>query len=193
MVERVSALPAHPVPGRLGTPGVTGLVLAEVVDVALTEFNAWPETLSIAAAAIAQHAGCPVAPGPGQSAQGSYGRLLRVEPLKWWLVGRVPGPDVGTQAAEACSVLDLSHARCWLQISGPAAPALLDHYLPLDLRAAAFPEGRVACSAIHHVGVTLWRETDSFGLLIPRSFATSIWELLLETGAQYGIDIRVPD
>lgn len=193
MAERLSALQAHLVPGRRGRAGATGLVLAEVRDASLTQITAWPGSLGQAGAAIAELTGVPAAPGPGQSAPCPSGRLLRVEPLQWWLIGRAPLACAGMTTQEAFSTLDLSHARCWLRLSGPAAAAALHHHLPLDLRAAAFPEGRVASSAIHHVGVTLWREEDGFGLLVPRSFAVSVWELLVATGTQYGVDIRPPD
>lgn len=193
MAERQPVLQAPPVPGRSGAPDATGLVLAEVLDVALTQFTAWPGSLAQAGAAIAELAGSPSVPGPGQSVPCPSGRLLRVEPLRWWLVARASRALAAMPTPETCVVLDLSHARCWLSLSGPAAAAVLNHHLPLDLRAAAFPEGRVASSAIHHVGVTLWRDGDGFGLLVPRSFAASVGELLVETGARYGIDIRPPD
>jgi len=39
----------------------------------------------------------------------------------------------------------------------------------------------------HQVGVTLWREEKQFNILIPRSSAQSLWELLYESARQYGV------
>ena len=35
-------------------------------------------------------------------------------------------------------------------------------HLPLDLRDAFCPVGSVASTALHHVGITLWRSEDGF-------------------------------
>jgi heterotetrameric sarcosine oxidase gamma subunit len=90
-------------------------------------------------------------------------------------------------------VLDLSQSRVWLRLSGPSAAGFLNHHLPLDLRDSQFTQRRVACSAIHHVGVTLWRDLASFNLLIPRSFAVSIFQLLTDSACQYGVEIQSRD
>ena len=84
-------------------------------------------------------------------------------------------------------MLDMQDSRCWLRVGGGQAGTLLSHFLPLDMRSAAFPEGAVASTAFHHTGVTLWRDQDHFNLLIPRSSAQSLWELLCESAQQYGL------
>jgi heterotetrameric sarcosine oxidase gamma subunit len=96
-------------------------------------------------------------------------------------------PDIDRQFG---TVLDLSHSRTWLRLSGDKAPRLLNHFLPIDLRESAFATGAVASTALHHVGVTLWREAGSYSLLIPRSFALSLWELVTETAQQYGVTVN---
>ncbi|MBT3770493.1 MAG: sarcosine oxidase subunit gamma, partial [Acidiferrobacteraceae bacterium] len=40
-----------------------------------------------------------------------------------------------------------------------------------------------------HVGVTLWRSPTGLDLFVPRGFALSLWEMLLETAEQFGLDI----
>ena len=64
-----------------------------------------------------------------------------------------------------------------------------NRHLPLDLRPASFPVGSVASTAFHHVGVTLWRSDDGFELFLPRGFALSLWEMLLESAAQFGGEV----
>jgi len=114
-----------------------------------------------------------------------HGALLRVEPLKWWLLGA----DAPALAPEHGASLDLSHSRTHLRISGAQAAALLNRHLPLDLREASFKEGAVASSALHHVSVTLWRSAHHYELFIPRGFALSLWEVLLESAAQFGAEV----
>ena len=48
---------------------------------------------------------------------------------------------------------------------------------------------QVASGGIHHVGVTLWRSKTGYELFLPRGFAESLWELLIETAEQFGLEI----
>ena len=174
MAKPISALPAHT------TAPATGVMIEDIHPFTLLQIAAWPDDLATTGAALAQATGCNAAPKPGQSASGPHCSLLRVEPLKWWAISQ---SGIGSIAAG--TRLDLSHARSWLRISGECAPQLLNNFLPLDLRSHAFRVGTVANSAIHHVGVTLWRCEDGYQLLIPRSFAASLWEMLSQSAMQY--------
>ena len=112
--------------------------------------------------------------------------VWRMEPLKWWLLGKtinIPEP-LGTS-------LELSHAFTSIKISGEKVRLLLNRHLPLDLRDNIFPINSSASSAIHHVSVKLFRiNKDDYNLLIPRGFALSIWEILLESASQFGFEIE---
>ena len=68
---------------------------------------------------------------------------------------------------------------------------LLNRHLPLDLRLDNFPINSSASSAIHHVSVKLFKHNNNeFKLFIPRGFALSIWEILLESASQFGYEIK---
>jgi len=126
------------------------------------------------------------AAGPGTATASGTGAMLRIEPMKWWLVGvEAPAFD----AAQAVT-LDLSHSRTQVRVSGDDAAEFLNRHFPLDLREASFPVGSVASSATHHVGVTLWRSADGYELFIPRGFALSLWEGFVESAAQFGLETR---
>jgi heterotetrameric sarcosine oxidase gamma subunit len=123
--------------------------------------------------------------GPCASVSGSKGSMLRIEPMKWWLVG-VAAPGF---AADKAVTLDLSHSRARVCVSGDDAAEFLNRHFPLDLREVSFPVGSVASSATHHVGVTLWRSQEGYELFIPRGFALSLWEGLVESAQQFGVEI----
>lgn len=185
MANRVSALADRTSAGLLGKPGEPGVCLREIAELQLWQIAAWPESLASVGDEIKTHIDAAAAPGPGQTAEGTEGIALRIEPLKWWVLnGSVPSftPDLGV-------VLDLSHSRTHVRVSGADAAECLSRLLPLDLRDAEFKTGEVASSGIHHVGVTLYRNTDGYDLFIPRGFAVSVWELLLETAEQFGAEI----
>ena len=91
-------------------------------------------------------------------------------------------------ASEAVTV-DLSHSRTRVRLQGDDVTAVLNSFLPLDLRPASFPVGAVASTAFHHCGVTLLRSENCYELFLPRGFALSLWELLMESAMQYGLEI----
>lgn len=188
MANPLSPLQNNRKTGRSGCSGTVGVTLEEISDFTLLQYAAWGATLPQVGGVAAAAARCEKAPQPGQGVLGDTVSLLRVEPLKWWLIAapRIAVPSIDLAPQEG-AVLDMQDRCCWLRISGDRAETLLNHFLPLNLRSSAFPAGAVASTAFHHVGVTLWRDPDHFNLLIPRSSAQSLWELLSESARQYGL------
>lgn len=172
-VKRVSALAGHDKPGRFAVNGECNVMLTEVPDLCLQQMVAWPETLAeVGKLAAAQ-------------ADDNGASVLRIEPLKWWLVGCA----AAELDAEQGTTLDLSHSRTQVRVSGERAVDLLNRHLPLDLREQAFPVGSVASTAFHHVGITLWRSEAGYELFLPRGFAVSLWEGLRESAEQFGVEV----
>ena len=180
--------------GRYGADEDVGIILAEIQPATQMQFAAWPDTLDHMGALAMATAGVAAVPAAGRVSRAGDVSLLRIEPLKWWLVSPAPVATslLGASGVESGvgAVLDISDARCWITVTGPRAATLLGHCLPLDLRPAALTDDAVVSSAIHHVGVTLWRADDGFNLLVPRSYAASIWLLLFELAQQYGAQVR---
>lgn len=185
MVDRVSALAGHNQPGHQGDPANTGVILREVPNLLLQQVAGWQGTMDEVGNRLAQAIGAKAVAGPLGSVSGDKGAMLRIEPMKWWLVG-IAAPEF---EADKAVTLDLSHSRTRLCVSGDAAAEFLNRHFPLDLREASFPLGSVASSATHHVGVTLWRSQDGYELFIPRGFALSLWEGFVESAQQFGLEI----
>lgn len=181
-VERVSALAAHYAPVATSDAGVT---LTEIGNLVLWQLAVWPESIERTASSVAGTLGIKSMPGFCASVTSGAVAMLRIEPCKFWVFG------AGLSEIDAADgvVLDLSHSRTHIRISGREATTVLNSYLPLDLREQSFPVGAVASTAFHHVGVTLWRTEQGYELLAPRGFAVSLWELLAEASQQYGLEI----
>ena len=91
---------------------------------------------------------------------------------------------------QIATILDMSHAFTGIEITGDNSSLFLNRHLPIDLRSKNFPDLSSASSAIHHVSVKLFKITsNSYCLYIPRGFALSIWEILLETADQFGYEV----
>jgi heterotetrameric sarcosine oxidase gamma subunit len=188
MVDRISALAGHYYLGKSGITGEgdsSGVSLENIKGLVLYQVAAWPDNIDAAGKLVAKSVGCKEAPGPCKVEVGKNSAALRIEPLKWWLYG-VEAPEVD---AEQGSTLDISHSRTQIRISGPKAASLLNRHLSLDLREQSFPVGSVASSVMHHVGVTLWRSEKGYELFIPRGFALSLWEGLLDSAKQFGVEV----
>jgi sarcosine oxidase subunit gamma len=190
MVERASSLEGHNAPRKFGLIGAEGpgIRLTERPIASAWLIAAWPERLAKAATAAAKMAGVKVAPGPGQSATGEGGTLLRTEPLKWLLISESDTPRPALPEADG-TVLELSHARTVIHVFGPKALDLMARMMPLDLRPAAFPEGAAANTTLHHLGVTVLARDGGFDILVLRSFGLAVWETLIDSAAQFGAEI----
>ena len=91
---------------------------------------------------------------------------------------------------QIATTLDISHAFTGIEIKGDNSSLFLNRHLPIDLRSKNFPDLSSASSAIHHVSVKLFKiSSKNYCLYIPRGFALSIWEILLETADQFGYEV----
>ena len=186
MVKRISALDKYFQKGVFGKTDKTGLILSVVQDLILYQVAAWPDTLNDVGTKIAKVCNLKEFPSANQAVCSSEIAILRVEPLKWWIIGN----KINELSAENGSIIDLSHSRTHVRISGNNSITLLNRHLSIDLRETSFPLNSVASTAFHHCSVTLWRSTKGYELFLPRAFALSLWEVLLESAAQFGYEIK---
>ena len=162
------------------------LIFSENQNLIIQQIAAWPNELDEMEIFISKEL------GTKKKINFNKGEILldksvwRMEPLKWWLLGKtinIP-ESLGTS-------LVLSHAFTSIKLSGEKVRLLLNRHLPLDLRDDIFSINSSASSAIHHVSVKLFRiNKDEYNLLIPRGFALSIWEILIESATQFGFEIK---
>ena len=83
MVDRVSALAGHNLPGHRGDSGKTGVILREPQDLLLHQVAAWIDSSDEVGKILAETIGAETAAGPGSVVTGSKGSMLRIEPMKW--------------------------------------------------------------------------------------------------------------
>jgi methylglutamate dehydrogenase subunit D len=153
----------------------------------LTQYHGWPETYAELAARIAAQCGAAAAPAPGKAVHGSGGSLLRIHPQRLWLLSeRAEATGNLTIEPHLGAALDLSHARAIIRVADDAAEALLSRFIAIDLRSHRFAVDDVAITPLHRVSVVLWRRPGGIDMLVPRSFARSIWDLLAETAERLG-------
>ena len=186
MVSRVSALVTNYKIGSYKVNEKISLTFQEIKNLNIHQIAAWPSTIDSVASKIANIIKVSNAPRFNQALSKNDQHILRMEPLKWWLIGE----NIIEIASEEATVVDLSHAFTSIEITGDSAKDFLNRHLPLDLRDHYFPVNSVASSAIHHVSIKLWKTNKGFRLFIPRGFALSLWDIFLETASQFGYEIK---
>lgn len=196
MAEIESALGGHIASGHHGAgKGEAGVVLAEIKGRDLLQVGAWPETV----AAVAQELGAAIgtsAPAPrGPAVTGDLRAAFFVGPDKIWVTA--PFADglsakLGKLWASSKAVVtELGHSRTVLRISGANARDLIARFLAVDTDPALFPAGRVISAGLHGLGVTLHHVTDgSYDLYLPRTFALSLTEAIVEVAEQWGVEVK---
>ena len=185
MVKRTSALEINYKETSFRVDDKITLTFQEVKDLDIMQIAAWPSTIESIDLKLANIIKTTKAPGFNQVLSINRTHILRTEPLKWWVIG---GGNIEITSDEG-AIINLSHAFTSIDLKGINVKNFFNRHLPLDLRDQSFPINSVASSAIHHVSVKIWRTDDGYRLFIPRGFALSIWEILLETASQFGYEI----
>jgi len=111
-----------------------------------------------------------------------------------WLAAQYPGPKDGMEACLAplvglASLVDQSHGRTLLALTGPRVRDALAKGVPIDLHPRAFRPGDAASTLIAHIPVHLWQVDDrpSYQFAIVRSLAQSFWQWLTAAAAEWGL------
>jgi sarcosine oxidase subunit gamma len=196
MAEIESAMAGHVAPGRHGqTQGRPGVTLEEVRGRDLVQVGAWPATLEEVATGLGRALGTPApAPRGPAVASGSLTAFF-VGPDKIWVTApfadALPDKLGRLWSTSTAVVTELGHSRTVIRIAGANARDLLARFLALDTDPALFPPGRVASAGLHGIGVTLHHVADGvYDLYVPRTFALSVAEALVEVAEQWGVEVK---
>lgn len=176
--------------------GRAGVVLAELGDFSLVQIMArrggWAQTAKVARARFG------VAPPARPAAVFGNGAVLVWSGPDQFLAlaDRDTEPSLGELReafAGAASLSDQSDGRCLIRLTGTRVREALAKLSSLDLHDSAFPVGSAAATSIDHTNVSLWRGPDgpggaTYDLLVFTSFASSLWNTILDAAAEYGVE-----
>ena len=182
---RHSALETNYKVGKYSTHKKYSLTFKEIKNLEITQIACWPEKHKELNNLLVKNLNINNTPTFNKGIVFENNSLWRMEPLKWWLFNS--GIEVSDEIA---TTLDMSHAFTGIEIKGDSSTLFLNRHLPIDLRNKFFPDLSSASTAIHHVSVKLFKiSSNNYCLYIPRGFALSIWEILLETADQFGYEV----
>lgn len=166
-----------------------GLTLSTPDRGSLWQIACWPESFDAVEKSLAMACGCP-APAPNRVSVTADDRLLiRVEPLKWWVIGPdgadcplQPEPDQGAW-------IDMSHDQASIAVEGEDAAELLRRLVSIDLRDSAFGDLSFATTQAHHMITRVLRRDAAvprYEVMVMRSYADDLHELLAHHLAAFG-------
>ena len=171
--------------GKYSSSKKKSLTFKELKSLEILQITCWPDKIDEINNLLIKKLKIKNIPGFNKGILFENKSLWRMEPLKWWLFNKeiVVSEQIAT-------ILDMSHAFTGIEIKGDNSSLFLNRHLPIDLRTKNFPDLSSASSAIHHVSVKLFKtSSNNYCLYIPRGFALSIWEILLETANQFGYEV----
>ena len=125
--------------------------------------------------------------------------VRHVGPGEWLAVSDVLGAeslarDLAILDAARVSLFEQSDGRVVLHLSGPSVRRILAKCVAVDLHPQVFAEGRSANMLICHVGANLARTgPDHFEIIVPRSYAGSVFEELMEMGREFALTAGFAD
>jgi heterotetrameric sarcosine oxidase gamma subunit len=196
VLERRSPLaPVEPARrGALSPTAGAGVTLSERRPLSVYQVSAFAPTIAGAAARL-------IAAGfetPDANRMIAYGAtsVRSTGPGIWQIVGPdgalPPVPELRSALRGVATVVDLSHARTALRVSGGDAVRVLAKHCPLNLDPVAFPAGSATNTRLGHLGVTLARVDDAptFELLVFRGYAQFVTEMLCEAALEFGLTVR---
>ena len=118
--------------------------------------------------------------------------VLNVAPRQYWIVTsdhRVLPEVAAVISARTGSLTVLSDSRVRVAITGVETRRMLARGIPIDLHPNSFAVGHFAQTSLHHVGVLIYRASpDQYELFLPRTFAVTLWEWLVDSALLSGYD-----
>ena len=187
MADAISPLKGKCVAGRHGADGDAGVTLGSRNIAGLWQIAGWRGFKAAAA---------PVLAGLGLRDGGSYRTAESTGSATAWRIA----PDkiliecagrLEAETSEKLAVLDLSHSRAVITVSGPAARDLMSQVISVDASAAAFKPGEFIQTGIHDVGVLIHcTGEDDFDILAPGTWAEAVWEFLQDNALPHGLAIK---
>lgn len=193
--EPRSAFAPHWQPGRIGADGPAHVTIIER-RLAMATVQARKGRRADLTAAIETAFGLAL-PEPSKAVIGRGDVAAYPIAPETWLI-TAPANDTGflsrlsEAAGSAASIVDQSHGKAALRISGPQVRDALDKICRLDLHPRTFPAHACGVTQIAHVAVLIARADDGsatpgYDLIMPSTFAIHVLEAVEMAALEFGV------
>ncbi len=179
--------------------GTHGISLTELRDTALVQVMARRGKCAETAKAVKLVFGVAPPDRPGVAKSKNF-TLIWSGPDQFLALSTVKdrhsNQDLNHHFGGLASLSDQSDGRVLVSVSGSRVRDMLAKICSLDLHPDVFPIGCAAITAIDHLSTNIWRGDDNsdghtvFNLLLLSTFAVSLWALLMDASAEYGVKVE---
>ena len=134
-------------------------------------------------------------PGPGRALSVDGARFLNLGPTRWMAVSRQgDGFEARIRSAvdqAGAAVVDQSHGRAVLRLSGPGVRDVLAKGTGIDLHDRAFEADHVRQTGLFHVAVTVDRRLgpSTYDIHMPRGYAQALAERVIDAAREFGLRV----
>ncbi|MCK6452327.1 MAG: sarcosine oxidase subunit gamma [Alphaproteobacteria bacterium] len=195
--EPLSALHGVAAPGRHAVGGEAPLTLRERRP-SLAMLLARKARARDVAAAVQRRFGLAL-PAPGRAAAAQDASAIWTQPDGWLLsadgaAARDFAGAVKSAVGDAGSVVDQTHGKAVLLLTGAPARRVLATGCRIDLHPRVFAPGRSAVTQIAHIDCIL-RQVDAapgYELIVPSSLAEAFYGWLTHAASAYGYEVLAP-
>ena len=131
--------------------------------------------------------------GYGRSTRAGAWIVAGSGPDEWTLIG--PANDTfDVQTDGFATVMDLTHGRALMRITGPQSALVLGKMCPIDFSDSMCPNGAAFRASVANVVTDFIRDDvngiRSYLLHCERSTGQFLFDALLDAGAEFGIDVE---
>lgn len=145
------------------------------------------------AAAVKESLGLDL-PQPGRFALAGPASATWIQPDVWLLDGEPEAPGALFRRVEDAvqafaAVVDQSHGRSVLHLTGPRSRAVLATVCRLDLHPRTFGPGKAAGTLVAHVPCLVRAREVGFDLVVGSTYARWLMEDLIEVSAAYAAHV----
>lgn len=195
-LTRLRRSPLADLAARIREGAVTGDRGVRLVERAfLTMVSVRVDPTSSAATAVEDVLGAQLPRSAGRISQHGPHHVLWLGPDEWLVVSETTSHTLAADLAQAvagahAAVVDVSANRTVLELSGPAARAVLEKGCPVDLHPRAFRPGTAVTTTLARVPLLLWQvDADSYRLLPRSSFSDYVARWLLDAMHEFASDV----
>lgn len=189
--KAASPLDGHRTIGQFGNlKNGAGVTLTERNSVAIVDVAAWPDGSTKTINAIKRVTGLGVSKTSDDV--GNEAQAFQHAPHRWTVIGvddTLPAQltkSVGTSG----TVVDLSHGRTIIRISGNEAEWVLAKLFAIDFAASAFPVGKGLATKHHEILAQIQRVDETvFDVIIFRSYARAFWHTMTRASEEVGYSV----
>ncbi|NTS31684.1 sarcosine oxidase subunit gamma [Phyllobacterium sp. BT25] len=195
MAELQSPIGSAYVTGDHGNAaGGVGVTIRERIGLSIIQITAWSDTIPEVLTAIGSATGLVLQNKPGLGRVAGEKSVFGFAPGRYFVVAATPELELRLRSvisADLATIIDLTHGRTVIRVSGPDAEWVLSKLFAIDFSEHAFPIAYGRATLHHDIHANIQHiDDETFDLYVFRTFARSFWKTLGHAAEEVGYKVE---